>query len=57
MPALRVKSRAVQCSPPHRLLVELVARPRKGCAVQAARTVSGWPKRCKLAHAFLWEYS
>jgi hypothetical protein len=19
--------------------------------------VSGWPKRCKLAHAFLWEYS
>ena len=23
----------------------------------AARKVSGWPKRCKLAHAFLWEYS
>jgi hypothetical protein len=22
-----------------------------------ARKVSGWPKRCKLAHAFLWEYS
>ena len=21
-----------------------------------ARRVSGWPKRCKLAHAFLWEY-
>jgi hypothetical protein len=23
----------------------------------AARKVSGWPKRCKLAHALLWEYS
>jgi hypothetical protein len=23
----------------------------------AARKVSGWPKRCKLAHAFLWECS
>ena len=22
-----------------------------------ARTVSGWPERCMLAHAFLWEYS
>jgi hypothetical protein len=22
-----------------------------------ARKVLGWPKRCKLAHAFLWEYS
>jgi hypothetical protein len=22
-----------------------------------AREVSGWPKRCKLAHAFLWEHS
>jgi hypothetical protein len=22
-----------------------------------ARKVSGWPKRWKLAHAFLWEYS
>jgi hypothetical protein len=22
-----------------------------------ARKVSGWPNRCKLAHAFLWEYS
>ena len=22
-----------------------------------ARQVSGWPKRCKLAHAFMWEYS
>ena len=21
------------------------------------RMVLGWPKRCKLAHAFLWEYS
>ena len=23
----------------------------------AARNVLGWPKRCKSAHAFLWEYS
>jgi hypothetical protein len=23
----------------------------------AARTLLGWPKRCKLARAFLWEYS
>jgi hypothetical protein len=23
----------------------------------AARKMLGWPKRCKLAHAFLWEYS
>ena len=23
----------------------------------AASKVSGWPKRCKLARAFLWEYS
>ena len=22
-----------------------------------ARKALGWPKRCKLAHAFLWEYS
>jgi hypothetical protein len=22
-----------------------------------ARKVLGWPKRCKLAHAFLWEHS
>jgi hypothetical protein len=22
-----------------------------------ARKVLGWPKRCKLAHAFLWEFS
>ena len=22
-----------------------------------ARKVLGWPKRCQLAHAFLWEYS
>jgi hypothetical protein len=21
-----------------------------------ARKVSGWPKRCRLAHAFLWEH-
>jgi hypothetical protein len=26
-------------------------------ASAAARKVLGWPKRCKLAHAFLWEYS
>jgi hypothetical protein len=25
--------------------------------VALARKVLGWPKRCKLAHAFLWEYS
>ena len=25
--------------------------------VLAARKVLGWPKRCKLAHAFLWECS
>ena len=23
----------------------------------AARNVLGWPRRCKLAHAFVWEYS
>jgi hypothetical protein len=22
-----------------------------------ARKVLGWPRKCKLAHAFLWEYS
>ena len=24
---------------------------------QRARKVLGWPKRCALVHAFLWEYS
>jgi hypothetical protein len=26
-------------------------------AMNLARKVLGWPDRCKLAHAFLWEYS
>jgi hypothetical protein len=35
---------------------------KQGCrsatvGVTAARKVLGWPKRCTLAHAFLWEYS
>jgi hypothetical protein len=25
--------------------------------ITGARKVLGWPKRCKLAHVFLWEYS
>ena len=28
-----------------------------GAALADARKVLGWPKICKLAHAFLWEYS
>ena len=35
-------------------------RPRAratGRRTPAARKVLGWPKICKLAHAFLWEYS
>ena len=35
-------------------LADMVRRLGRGCV---ARKVSGWPKRCKLAHAFLWEYS
>ena len=30
---------------------------RAPVCIPAARKVSGWPKRCKFAHAFLWEYS
>jgi hypothetical protein len=28
-----------------------------GRALEQERMVLGWPKRCKLAHAFRWEYS
>jgi hypothetical protein len=31
----------------------LIASPSAG----RARKLLGWPKRCKLARAFLWEYS
>ena len=42
-----------------------LARRRRGEGIEeavvagqlAARKASGWPKRCRLAHAFLWEYS
>ena len=27
------------------------------CTTAQARKLLSWPKRCKLAHAFLWEYS
>jgi hypothetical protein len=27
-----------------------------GGSKTAARKVLGWPKRCKLVHAFMWEY-
>ena len=41
---------------------EVVPHPQAGRFIQrarvlAARKVSGWPKRCELAHAFLWEHS
>ena len=32
-------------------------RASRGDHDTVARKVSGWPKICKLAHAFLWEYS
>ena len=38
-------------NPPHRRRLLRVGVPLR------ARTVLGWPKRCKLAHAFLWKYS
>jgi hypothetical protein len=31
--------------------------PRRGCNARGGREVLGWPRRCELAHAFLWEYS
>jgi hypothetical protein len=33
------------------------ARWQNAVCLAAARKVSGWPKRYKLAHAFLWQYS
>jgi hypothetical protein len=33
------------------------ARRLQGLQRTGARKVLGWPKICKLAHAFLWEYS
>ena len=43
-------------------VVERVRQQRAGgvrlkVAILRARKVLGWPKRCKLAHAFLWEHS
>jgi hypothetical protein len=39
--------------PPEQLALHRCRRARQWLA---ARNVLGWPKRCKLAHAFLWEY-
>jgi hypothetical protein len=39
------------CPGPTRPSVDLLLDER------LQRKVSGWPKRCKLAHAFLWKYS
>ena len=33
---------------------QMGSRGREG---RKAKNVLGWPERCKLAHAFLWEYS
>jgi hypothetical protein len=50
----------VGVSPRARLIVEQVpagaGRPQWP-AKDGARKVVGWPKRYKLAHAFMWEYS
>jgi hypothetical protein len=37
--------------------IQQVAHPRPRHDRSAARKLLGWPKRCKLARAFLWEYS
>ena len=47
---------------PHLADVAQVARPRDherpllADRALVARNVLGWPKRCKLAHGFMWEY-
>jgi hypothetical protein len=44
--------------PPHRGLLGLDRAVLHQPHVELrARAVSDWPKRCKLAYAFLWEYS
>ena len=40
-----------------RHLVHLDALPVLAFAPQGARKALGWPKRCKMAHAFSWECS
>jgi hypothetical protein len=35
----------------------VVLRSPARSTLERERMVLGWPKRCKLAHAFLWEYS
>jgi hypothetical protein len=45
-----------KCTPGWPELCELVQNFTERARAQA-RKVLGWPRRCKLAHAFLWEYS
>ena len=53
----------VPCLPRFLHLMTITLRIRFRCGVvldglrRAARKVLGWPRRCKLAHEFLWEYS
>ena len=55
-------STKLQCATepyPHHAAPQGPFATRRGGAAAAlrARKVLGWPKRRKLAHAFLWEYS
>jgi hypothetical protein len=49
--ALAVAAEAAEAAAPHPEAVAGAARALR------AREVSGWPERCKLARAFLWECS
>ena len=54
-------TRASGAARPDLLRAELEAAgleggPALGRLPRPARKVLGWPKRCKLAHVFMWEY-
>ena len=57
--AVLVRERQLDQQRAHRLPVAVALKAnREGpLRVLAARTLLGWPKRCKLAHALLWQYS
>jgi hypothetical protein len=59
-PLVRSRSSAPRRAPHPPLLLRRLREHgglRRTQLMAEARTVSGWPKRSRLAHAFLWEYS